>query len=268
MNENQLQSFLKVAEHRSYSKAAEALNVTQPTITSRIKSLENILGCKLFKRIGHEIYLTEEANIFVDYAKNISIYMNHSKEIVNMVKEPTIKVGLSPSYSYSFIVELLKTIKSVGEIDIQVIEGHDSVILNEMILDGEVDLIFTREVLPASHDIISEYLFDNPLVIVIPTNHPLNKKQHLCLDDLNDETIISFRRNSLFWELIDQELIGLQNINRVEVENNVMLIQAVVNEIGIGITPKLTIDKKHKHRVKIREIKEISKIPNNVYVHY
>src|SRR5699024_1537338 len=106
--------------------------------------------------------------IFINYAKNISIYMNHSKEIVNMIKEPTIKVGFSPSYSYSFIVEVLKTIKLAGNVDIEVIEGHDSVSLNEMALAGEVDLIFTREALPASHDIISEYLFDNPLVVVIP----------------------------------------------------------------------------------------------------
>lgn len=269
MNESQLQSFLSVAEYRSYSKAAEVLNVTQPTITSRIKALENILGCKLFKRIGHEIFLTKGGNIFIDYAKNISIYMNHSKEIANMIKEPTIKIGFSPSYSYSFIVEVLKTIKLAGNVNIKVIEGHDSVSLNEKALAGEVDLIFTREALPASHDIISEYLFDNPLVVVMPKDHHLNKKQSLRLNDLNGETIISFRRNSLLWELVDQHLIGVQNVTRIDLDNNEMLIQAVASGIGIGITPKLTIDKKCKHhKVKIHEIKEISNIPNKVYVQY
>jgi len=268
MNESQLQSSLAIAEHRSYSKAANVLNVTQPTITSRIKSLEKILGCTLFKRIGHEIMLTEEGQMFIDYAKNISIYMNHSKEIANMIKEPTIKVGFSPSYSYSFIVEVLKTIKD-GNVDIKVIEGHDSVSLNEMALAGEVDLIFTREALPDSHDIISEYLFDNPLVIVVPKDHRLNKKETLCLNDLSGETIISFRRNSLLWELIDQQLIGVQNVTRIDLDNNEMLIQAVTNEIGIGIAPELTIDKKYiNHVVKIHKIKEISKIPNKVYVQY
>src|SRR5699024_2571576 len=155
-------------KYRRYSKAAKVLNVTQPTITSRIKALENILGCNLFTRTGHELFLPEEGTIFMNYAKNISIYTNHSKAPVKRIKEPTRKVGLSPSYSYSFIVEVLKTIKLAGNVDIEVIEGHDSVSLNEMALAGEVDLIFTREALPASHDIISEYLFDNPLVVVIP----------------------------------------------------------------------------------------------------
>jgi DNA-binding transcriptional LysR family regulator len=268
MNENQLQSFLTIAECKSFSKAAVVLNVTQPTITSRIKALEDILGCKLFNRVGHEIFLTEEGNMFIDYAKNISMYMNHSKEIAKMVKEPIIKVGFAPGYSYSFIVELLKMIKSIGNIDIQVIEGHDSVHLNERALAGEVDLIFTREALPNSPDIISEYLFDNNIVVIIPKKHHLNKKQVLCLDDLHNETIISFKRNSLLWELIDQQLISVQNITRIDVDNNEMLTRAVINEIGIGIAPELTIDEKYNSEVKIHRIEEIHNIPNKVYVQY
>ncbi|MBM7599200.1 DNA-binding transcriptional LysR family regulator [Virgibacillus halotolerans] len=268
MNENQLQSFLTIAKYRSYSKAAVALNVTQPTITFRIKALEDILGCKLFSRSGHEIFLTKEGNMFIEYAKNISFYMNQSKEITNILKDPIIKVGFSPGYSYSFIVELLKLIKSIGGIDIKVIEGYDSVDLNKRALAGEVDLIFTREALPNSHDIISEYLFDSNPVVIIPKSHPLNNKQDLCIEDLDGETIISFKRDSPFWELIDEQLIGVQNATRIDVDNNEMLIQAVVNEIGIGIAPELGIDEKYRSEIKIHKIKEIHDIPNKVIVQY
>src|SRR5699024_11385349 len=124
-------------------KAAVALNVTQPTITSRIKALEDILGCKLFTRIGHDIFLTEEGNMFKEYAKNISLYINQSKEITNMLKDTIIKVGFYPGYLYSLKVELLKMIKSIAVIDIQINEGYESISLNERTIDGEVDLIFT-----------------------------------------------------------------------------------------------------------------------------
>lgn len=268
MNENQLESFLTIAKYKSYSKAAVALNVTQPTITSRIKALEDILGCKLFTRIGHDIFLTEEGNMFKEYAKNISLYINQSKEITNMLKDPIIKVGFSPGYSYSFIVELLKMIKSIGGIDIQVIEGYDSISLNKRALAGEVDLIFTREALPNSHDIISEYLFDSKPVVIIPKDHHLNEKQDLCLKDLNDETIISFKRDTLFWNLIDQQLIDVKNITRIDVDNNEMLIQAVVSEIGIGIAPELGIDEKYKSEITTHKIREIHNIPNKVIVQY
>ncbi|MBM7553293.1 LysR family transcriptional regulator [Thalassobacillus pellis] len=268
MNECQLHTFLTIVKYRSYSKAAEVLNVTQPTVTSRIKALEEILQCQLFERIGHEIFLTKEANLFIEYAKNILLYINHSKEIPNMVKEPIIKVGFSPGYSHSFIVELLKTIKSLGDIDVQVIEGYDSVSLNERALSGEVDLIFTRNALSNNPDIISEYLFDNNLVVVLPKHHQLCQKQALHVEDLNGETIISYKRNSTLWRLIDKHLIGAQNITRMDVDNNEMLLNAVANEIGIGIIPKLGIDRRYEAEVEIREIDEIYNIPNEVYVQF
>ncbi|API92031.1 LysR family transcriptional regulator [Virgibacillus pantothenticus] len=268
MNEDQLKTFLTVAKYKSYSKAAVVLNITQPTVTSRIKSLEEILQCKLFERVGHEIRLTKESNILTEYAKNILIYIKHSKEIVNIVKEPIIKVGFSPGYSHSFIVELLKTIQSIGGIDIQVIEGYDSVNLNERVLSGELDLIFSRSVLSNNQDIISEYLFDNNLVIVLPKNHPLCKKNSLQLEDLKGQAIISFRRNSSLWKLIDQQLIGVENLTRIDVDNNEILVQAAASNIGIGITPDLGIDRKYHTGVRTRKIKEIDKIPNKVYVQY
>ncbi|MFG6150269.1 LysR family transcriptional regulator [Halobacillus sp. B23F22_1] len=268
MNECQLHTFLTIAKYKSYSKAAAVLNVTQPTVTSRIKALEEILQCQLFKRIGHDIFLTEEGNLFIDYANNILIYINQAKEITNMLKDPVIKVGFSPGYSHSFIVELLKTIKSIGNIDIQVIEGFDSVSLNEKAMAGEVDLIFTRHALSNNPEIISEYLFDNNLVSVLPKEHPLCDKESLYVEDLNEETIISYRRNSSLWQLIDKQLMGAQNITRMDVDNNEMLLNAVANDIGIGIIPKLGIDKRYETEVEIREIYEVYNIPNQVYVQY
>ncbi|WP_085505231.1 LysR family transcriptional regulator [Thalassobacillus devorans] len=268
MNECQLNTFLTIVKYKSYSKAAEVLDVTQPTVTSRIKALEEILQCQLFKRIGHEIYLTEEGNLFIEYAKNILLYINHSKEIPNMVKDPIIKVGFSPGYSHSFIVELLKTIKSIGDIDVQVIEGFDSVSLNERALSGEVDLIFTRNALSNNHDITSEYLFENNLVVVLPKEHALCQRESLGVKDLSGETIISYRRNSTLWNLIDKQLNGAQNITRMDVDNNEMLLNAVANEIGIGIIPKLGVDRRYESEVEVREIDEIYNIPNHVYVQF
>ncbi|WP_176330404.1 LysR family transcriptional regulator [Oceanobacillus rekensis] len=268
MNESQLETFLIVAKCKSYSKAAVALDVTQPTITSRIKALEDILQCKLFTRIGHDIFITKEGNMLIEYAKNILIYMQHSKEITNLVKDPLIKIGFSPGYSYSFIVELLNLIKSIGGIDVQVLEGYDSVNLNERCLLGEVDLIFTREVLPNQHDIESEYLFNNELILAHAKNHKLAMTKELYLEDLSNETIISFKRNSALWRLIDQRLIGVQNVTRIDVENSEMLLQAVTSGIGIGILPELGISKRYHKEIEIRKITEISNIPNEVYVQY
>ncbi|AXF57200.1 LysR family transcriptional regulator [Salicibibacter kimchii] len=268
MNESQLQTFLTVAEHKSYSKAAEALVVTQPTVTSRIKALEDILQCELFKRAGHEIFLTDAANMFMEYANNILTNIKHAKEISNMVKDPIIKVGFSPGYSYSFITELLKTVKSMGDIDIQVVEGHDSVSLNERASSGEIDIVFTRNPISDHSDIISEYLFDNNLMVLLPIDHYLCEKQTIHIEDLNEETILSFKRNSFLWKLIDQQLIKAQSVTRIDVDNNEMLLKAVANNIGIGIIPELGMDKRYTSEIKARKISDIYNIQNKVYVQY
>ncbi len=268
LNEDQLKTFLAVATFKSYSKAGCHLNVTQPTITSRIKALETNLQCKLFSRVGHEIHLTQESQLFIDYAKNILIYMQHAKQIKTIVKEPIIKVGFSPGYSMSFIVKLLKTIKEAGGIDIHIKEGYDSVNLNERAINGELDLIFSRVVLPASQNFVSEYLFENNLVVALPKNHPLCTKKNLLLTDLEGETIISYRRGSTLWQLIDQQLLGVQGLTRIDVDNNEMLVQAVRNGIGIGITPRLGVDYSYKGDIVTKSIEEINRIPNRVYVQY
>ena len=55
MDNSQLETFLAIIEHRNYSRAAESLNVTQPTVTARVKNLENELNCKLFNRDGKNV---------------------------------------------------------------------------------------------------------------------------------------------------------------------------------------------------------------------
>jgi len=268
MNEIQLETFLAIAKYRSYSKVAEKMNVTQPTVTSRIKSLEAEIACELFKRIGHEITLTKEGHIFQDYAKNILTSMKHAKEITNITKDPTIRVGFSPGYSYSFIVELLEAVQEIKDFNIQIIEGYDSLDLNNKFLAGEIDLIFNRNALFNRPGVETEYLFDNKLVLLLAFMHPLSTKQTITLDDLEGETIISFRRKTALWEEIDKQLIQVSNLKRIDVDNNEMLKRAVKNNIGIGIIPSLGIDKSYKNKLKVKKVEEIYAIPNSVYVQY
>lgn len=194
--------------------------------------------------------------------------MNQSKEISNMTRAPVIRVGFSPGYCYSFIVELLKTIKSIGNIDIQVIEGYDSVDINERLLAGEVDLIFSRDLIAGNEDIESEFLFQNELVVLLPSGHPLNHYPQLELEHLNHETVISFRRRSNLWKLIDEKLLAVKGLTRIDVDNNEMLLKAVANNIGIGVIPKLGINHPDSKNISIRKIDALTSISNSVYVQY
>jgi DNA-binding transcriptional LysR family regulator len=268
MDQTQLETFLTIAEYKSYSKAAEVLNVTQPTVTARIKNLEKELVCQLFERVGREIVLSKEGHIFIEYATSILTYINHSKEVTRSSKYPNIRIGFSPGYSYSFITELVNCVESFDNLGITIIEGEDSVTLNEQILSGEFDLVFTRNILSHKPELVSEYLFENNLIAVVGKNHPLVNKEQLTLDDLEGETIIGYRRKTPLWTEIEQQLIGIPNIKRIEVGNNEMLKKIVESGLGIGITPSLGIDEKLDNNLVVKKVEGITNIPNKVYVQY
>ena len=74
-------TFTKIAELKSFSKAAEALNYTQSTVTSQIKQLETELGVQLFDRIGKKVYLTEIGQKILANSYNIIADSNKIKEL-------------------------------------------------------------------------------------------------------------------------------------------------------------------------------------------
>ena len=147
MDTVQLETFFSVIKHKNFSKAAEILNCSQPTVSSRIKNLEYELDCKLFEKDGKNVMLTKEGEIFVGYAKTILLNMNHSKEATKHSKFHHIKVGFSPGFSYSFMSEIVSTILSIDHVELSIYEGKDSLYLNDQILTGEYDMVITRNLL-------------------------------------------------------------------------------------------------------------------------
>lgn len=86
MNIEQIEAFLFVAVTSSFSKAGESLYTTQPTVSTRIKSLESALNCKLFNRAGNNVTLTKEGEAFLPYAKNVFQNLQAGKQAVERTK--------------------------------------------------------------------------------------------------------------------------------------------------------------------------------------
>ena len=84
--------------------------------------------------------------------------------------------------------------------------------------------------------------------------HPLAKKEFLTPKDLQNQTLISYRRNSSLWREINQRLIGIPDIKRIDVDNNEMLKTIVEGGLGIGITPALGIKKSNEMKLIIKDI--------------
>jgi LysR family transcriptional regulator, regulator of the ytmI operon len=264
----QLETFFSVIEHKNFSKAAEILNVSQPTVSARIKNLEYELDCSLFEKDKKNITLTKEGTVFLNYAKNILINMKHAKEATRYSRYHQIKVGFSPGFSYSFITQLITSISSIENIEVSIYEGKDSHILNEQIISGEMDLVLTRNVISHKPYIVSEFLFDDKLVLICGKEHRLAKVDHITPEDLAGETLICYQRHTPIWAEIEHQLIGVNNIKRIQVGNNEMVKSVVGNGVGIGITAFIGINESEKNNLVVKDIKKIGEIPNKVFVQY
>ncbi len=264
----QLETFLKIIEHKNFSKAAEILNVTQPTVTARIKKLEEELCCTLFEREGKNATLTKEGEIFIEYATSILTYMDHSKEATSSSNYPRIRVGIAPGFSYSFISELISSIISIDKLDVSIFEGEDSGRLNEQLVTGEFDLVLTRNFYTNKSDFISEHLFDDKIVLICGENHRLAHQKIVKPADLQGETLICYQRHTPLWTAIEQQLVGISGIKRIEVGNNEMLKSVVGSGIGVGITTSLGVNDVETNKLIVKDIKGIENIPNKVYVQY
>lgn len=268
MDTVQLETFFAVITHKNFTKAAEALHVSQPTASARIKNLESELGCELFEKDGKNVALSKEGKVFVDYAKTILVNMKHSKEATRLSKYHQIKVGFTPSFPYAFFAELITSILSIENIEISIYEGKDSLELNNQLVSGELDLIFTRNSLTNKPNIISELLFEDHLNLICSRNHRLANKEIISPEDLAGETLICYMRHTPIWAEIENQLIGVSDIKRIEVGNNEMVKSIVGSGVGVGITASFGISNFDKEKIVMKRIKKIEDIPNNIYVQY
>ena len=267
MDTNQLETFLTIVDYKNFSKAAEILNITQPTVTARIKNLENELNCFLFQRQGKDIILTPQGQIFFEYCSKIINYMNKAKDAIDQSKAPILKVGFCPGLSSSFILESISALKD-DHLKVTIAEGENSETLIKKVKSGSFDVVFVRNLVSYEDDLITEYLFDDKFVLIIGKNHRLVDKEVVTLQDLIYETLIAFNPEHPIWANIEQKLASLREVSRIEVENNEILKTFVKNNWGVSFSPLLGIDDSEKNQIITKEIKEMNEVPNKVYVIY
>src|SRR5207249_9473772 len=107
----QIEAFVQVAQHRSFSKAADALFLTQPSVTARIQSLERDLGEALFERNGRGVRLTEMGNTFLPFARRSLKALQDGRDALKGLRNldiGTLKLGSALTVSTYVLPRILK----------------------------------------------------------------------------------------------------------------------------------------------------------------
>lgn len=169
---------LAIVEHGTASKAAEALFITQPSLSRYVRDLERRLGVQLFSRINNRLVLTHAGEVYVETAKEIlSLYNGMQQEFcgINEKLSGRLKLGcavLRMSYNMPSILKAFIT--KYPNVDLQLYENYTTAGLEKMLLSGEIDIaVINQRNLPKLHYIP---FFEEELLLAVPPTQALAAK--------------------------------------------------------------------------------------------
>lgn len=192
MDMQKLEYFIAIVDHGTISKAALALNMTQPPLSIAIKSFEEEIGVQLFKRLGKRLHLTDSGKLLYDRGKELLVSsLAVIKEVTEhqQGKRGHVTIGCSTVANLTIIPEVVKRLNERSiHITIQVKEGNAAYVLDQLRFHkmdiGIVRNIFDKE------DFYTTALLSEPLMVAIPPNHPLAKEKSIKLDALKNENFL------------------------------------------------------------------------------
>lgn len=198
MDLSQIRYFLAIIETNGFTKAAESLFVSQPSLSAGIKKLEQELGVVLFERGGRRAVLTPAGKLFLEKARNIiSEYQSALATLKDFQQHPTLRLGVLCTLRISIISSLVSAFRVIHpHITIELKDSYASN-LNNWLEEGEVDLILTvlgNEENPNT----SVKLFQQHMLLAVPTIHPFAEREEITALELDGQPYIE-RVNCEFW---------------------------------------------------------------------
>jgi DNA-binding transcriptional LysR family regulator len=242
MDIRHLQYFLEVARHSSFTKAAESLYITQPTISKMVRNLEEEIGVELFERVGKRITLTDagwvlfsQAEVMVKSFENMKIRLADLMEL----KRGKIRIGLPPMVGASFFPKVIgKFCEQYPGIELELLEVGSKKVEADVasgMLDSGVVLLPTDEALFESYSFVNEQI----RVVVHPT-HPLAEQQEVSLIELAQERFLLFHEDfSLHNRIIDECVrVGFHPAVMYKSSQWDFLSEMVAANVGITLLPQ------------------------------
>jgi LysR family transcriptional regulator, low CO2-responsive transcriptional regulator len=241
----QLRVFEAAATHRSFSKAAEILHLTQPGVSMHIKELEANAGLALFERIGKKLYVTEAGQELLTRAREMLRALKDAEDAIDGMKglkRGRINLAVVSTAKY-FVPQLLARFgKNFPELEIRLaVNNRNSVI--EQLVANEVDLaIMGRS--PQSLDTIAEPFARNPHVIIAAPDHPLAGQRRIPIERVAAESFIVREPGSgtrlAMQQFFEERRLACKVV--MEMASNETIKQAVMAGMGVSFISRHTID--------------------------
>ncbi|GLI36416.1 selenium metabolism-associated LysR family transcriptional regulator [Desulforhabdus amnigena] len=198
MDIHRLEVFCKVLELQSFTKAADAVCLTQPTVSEHIRALEESIGEKLVDRLGREVLPTPAGKILYRYARDIILLRDEAIQALEKYKGKLsghLLIGASTIPGTYILPQLIGSFKDVHPTIQITLKISSSAEVVQRILDGklEMGLIGARW---DDRKIVLEEIFSDELVLAVYPEHPFARKEAVELEEIAKEPFILRERGS------------------------------------------------------------------------
>ena len=237
-----LRYFIAVAEEGSLTIAAEKrLHTTQPSLSRQIRDLEYEVGVKLMNRSVHGIELTAAGRAFLDHARLALTQAEAAAEAARRAAQPakpTFAVGILTGQEANWLPHATSILRDeLPNIEIRVSSDH-SMTLADDLQRGKLDIAFLRaEQVP---DLEFKLVAKEPLVVILPSDHPLTERETIDPHDLVGETYIGISKVPRVLRTVIGDYFkksGIEIAPHLEIDNYAMAISLVASTRGVAVLP-------------------------------
>jgi LysR family hydrogen peroxide-inducible transcriptional activator len=245
MNLRALQYFVKLADLRHFSKAADACFVSQPTLSTQIKKLEEELGVQLVERAPKMIMLTPVGEEIADRARLVLNDIEQIRAVARRSSNPAegvLRLGLFPTLAPYFLPHVVPSIRErFPKLRLQLAEEKTEVILH-MLRRGQLDAGILA--LPVSGEGMEiEILFEEPFVLALPGGHPLAGRGKVSMQHLEGAELLLLEEGHCLRDHALEVCALADAHERVDFHATSMetLRQMVAADVGITLMPLLAV---------------------------
>jgi LysR family transcriptional regulator, hydrogen peroxide-inducible genes activator len=245
MNLRDLSYLVALAEYRHFGRAAEASFVSQPTLSTQIRKLEDELGVALVERTPRKVLLTETGREIARRARGVLSQIDEIKSIAQRTRDPesgTIRLGIFPTLGPYLLPHVVPRLRSrFPRLELLLREEKTEQVLH-MLREGTLDAGILA--LPVHDDSLhTEFLFEEPFVLAVPSGHALASRASLRMEDLSQQNLLLLEDGHC---LRDQalevcHLAGAGEKSGFRATSLETLRQMVSANVGITLLPALAV---------------------------
>jgi len=237
MEFSQLEAFLEAANRGSFRRAADALYLSQPSVSARVQTLENEVGVALFHRTARGVRLTDMGRTFLPFAQRSMATLRRGREVLESVRQTSagiLNMATARVIGTYVLPETLQKFQQLyPDANLHIKVGGSSDVL-QMVVDEEVQLGLARFM--QHPDVDALHLYDEEAVLVVHPDHSFTKTRVAAMSQVAQEPLIVYDPG-------DPGSSYFQFINRVcrdagvtaKVEMNLDSVEAAKNMVRLGL---------------------------------